>query len=107
MKLTDLEPEFLRIKSETAIDTKIESLDDAQGVMFLCPVCFQANGGNVGTHSVMCWFRDREVPDSQTPGPGRWTPSGTGFEDLSLTPSVLLPTAECAWHGWVTNGEVL
>lgn len=89
----------------------VAALDQAQGVEFLCPLCFTANGGAVGTHAVVCWSRSRGVPETATPGPGRWRLVGTSFEDLSLmeepnqSRSVLL-LGGCAWHGFVTGGDV-
>lgn len=111
MKLTGLEPELLRYapRDGHVYHEQAPTIADAQGVLFLCPVCFQANGGPVGTHAVLCWFRGRGVPDDATPGPGRWEVSGTGFADLTLSPSVNLdvPGATgCRWHGWIQNGEV-
>jgi len=78
---------------------------NAQGVMFLCPVCFVKNGGPVGTESVLCYFRGRGVPDDAVPGPGRWEAHGTGFDDLSLSPSVNVDNGH--WHGFVTNGAIV
>lgn len=115
MRLRDLEPELLRIESKT-VRRYVDSLADAQGVLFLCPKCYVANGGAVGTHSVMCWFDGREVPDDEVPGPGRWTPQGTGLDDLTLqgryvaagqygARSVQLNGGCCA-HFHITNGEV-
>lgn len=86
-----------------------DTLDQADGVWFLCPKCYSENGGVVGTHAVLCWFVGR-VPDDVDPKPGRWTPAGTGLSDLTFvpspgrSPSVLL-TAGCGWHGFVTNGD--
>lgn len=131
MKLTDLEPEFLRWEKrfegsphikpaggefgtpyEHVVHVHVATLAEAMGVQFLCPKCFQANGGNQGTHLVICWSRSRGAPEEATPGPGRWTLDGTGFHDLTLNGdppgnarSVLL-TSGCGWHGFVTNGEV-
>lgn len=109
MKLTDLHPKFLIL---TAPD-RWEYTDDiarAQGVSFLCPKCFAANGGAAGTHSVVCWSRSRGVPDEQQPGPGRWALVGTGYSDFSLEadpPSSArsVQLSGCDWHGFVTNGE--
>ena len=90
----------------------VATLAEAQGVQFLCPICFVANGGAVGTHSVLCWSRSRGAPDDASPGPGRWTLDGTGFEDLTLNgdpPGTARSVAlggGCDWHGFVTNGEV-
>ena len=124
MRLTELEPEwvnvsdhghmrFLDSNSHQLVHYGVEELHEgehsetqaqAQGVMFLCPVCFQRNGGAVGTEHVLLWFRDRGVPDAETPGPGRWLATGTGFEDLTLAPSVNVDHEH--WHGFITNGEV-
>lgn len=139
LKLADLEPRFIRYEERldtwTVVDRQplpgellehvphhqvtgmraflpyVETLDAAQGIEFLCPKCFLANGGAVGTHAVICWSRSRGVPDRASPGPGRWLLRGTGFHDLTLdaepgqSRSVLL-LGGCAWHGYVTNGEV-
>lgn len=121
MKLTDLEAAFVdyseRTESDPAIDggrprlarivTPKPSMLAARGVWFLCPACFQKNGGAVGTHLVEATFRGRNVPDhmgsqSKNGGPSRWDVSGTGLDDLTLQPSI-----DCGcWHGYVTNGEV-
>ena len=87
----------------------IDALAEADGVWFLCPKCFAANGGPVGTHAVICWFVGR-VPDDVDPKPGRWTPTGTGLSDLTFVPSAgrshsVLLTAGCAWHGFLVKGE--
>lgn len=116
MKLTELEPRFVTriIRNEEVLTTRGKQMRDveyighpttlaeAQGVQFLCPACFAKNGGAVGTHMVLCWFKDRGIPDSAVPGPGRWKVSGTGFDDLTLTPSVDLGAGD--WHGFITNG---
>lgn len=138
MRLVDLEPQFLRYEERldtwTAVDRQplpgeslssiphhqvtgmraywpyAQGIDDAQGIEFLCPKCFQANGGTGGTHAVVCWSRSRGVPDAAQPGPGRWQLVGTGYHDLTLeaepgqSRSVAL-IGGCTWHGFVTNGE--
>jgi hypothetical protein len=111
MRLLDLEPQFYRHAYQTNPDGKqqellhkVDTVAEAQGVMFACPKCFAANGGLVGTHYVLCWFRDRGVPDEMKPNPGRWAVSGSGYHDLTLSPSILLHS-DCGWHGWVTNGQ--
>lgn len=122
-RLAQLEAQFLRYSKErsdphinggaereTDVWHHVPTLAEADGIMFLCPKCFAANSGPIGTHAVVCWFRGK-VPDSAEPGPGRWTPQGTGYEDLTFTPgeppvaiSVLL-TGGCGWHGFVKNGS--
>jgi hypothetical protein len=118
MRLTELEPRFVRYekRADGVYHVETTNIRKAQGVQFLCPKCFTENAGPVGTHLVLCWSRSRGVPDDATPGPGRWTLEGTGFDDLTLNGdskegpgkgarSVLL-TSGCGWHGFITNGEV-
>jgi len=101
MKLTLLEPILLRVDGDGVYDV-VETLPDAQGMMFLCPKCFAANGGPVRTHSVLVWFDGRGVLASMTPAP-RWQVDGKTIDELSLAPSVHI-TGGCGWHGWVKNG---
>jgi hypothetical protein len=77
----------------------------AQGVLLLCPLCFERNGGEVGTHTVLIWFADRGIEDHWRPLP-RWRVSGTGFEDLTLSPSIAIGQP-CGWHGFVQGGIIL
>lgn len=109
VRLIDLEPEWVRDGDAPGTRQRDASLtiDTSQGVMFLCPKCFEKNGGPVGTHSVLTWFRGRGVEPERRPGPGRWTVTGTGFEDLTLQPSVDLTAGgrhPDEWHGWISNG---
>jgi hypothetical protein len=126
VKLIELNPQFLQFREERVDPTqfvdgvlhpsgirttfpRVDDIHQAHGIRFLCPKCYGANGGAAGTHSVICWFEGR-VPDHAQPGPGRWNPTGTGFEDLSFVPgkkshSVLL-IGGCAWHGFLKNGDV-
>jgi hypothetical protein len=95
---------------ETEFIVTVESFGEAQGVWFLCPKCFAHNGGAKGTHCVWVSFAGRGVPDesgshNNEGKPSRWTATGTGLHDLTTTPSILL-TGGCAWHGWITNGDV-
>lgn len=125
MRLTELRPRFIKyqvrdVDPNVFVDgirhpdgkeityPFVESLAEADGIEFLCPKCFAANGGEVGTHAVICWFEGK-VADDVEPKPGRWNPTGTGFSDLSFVPgkksnSVLL-IGGCAWHGFITNGD--
>ncbi len=55
---------------------------------------------------------DKDKPDDLDPK-GRWTPSGTGLDDLTFVPgnparavSVLLTNPDgCGWHGYIRDGE--
>jgi len=116
MKLRQLEARFVKLVLEPPQEYwpqgrpthhYVDSLAEADGVFFLCPLCFAKNGGAVGTHMVGCWFKGK-VPDWIEPGPGRWNPSGSSLDDLTFVGpeavSVLL-RAGCQWHGFVRNGD--
>ena len=89
----------------------VGTLPESQGVEFLCPKCFAANGNSdVGTHWVGVTFRDRGATDEQgshgTDGtPTRWAVSGNDLQDLVITPSIAL-LGGCAWHGFVGSSGV-
>jgi hypothetical protein len=104
--MRDLEAELLWQESKAGHRTDAPSLAKATGVMFLCPKCYQSNGGAVGTHRVICWFTG--VSLDIDPRPGRWNPGGTGVDDLTFvgpgSASVLL-TSGCRWHGFVRDGK--
>lgn len=109
LTLRQLEGELIKVTTDGYKSATGLSLAEADGVFFLCPKCFAANGNsNVGTHGCICWFKGR-VPDSQIPGPGRWNPQGTSIDDLSLVPpgmcSVQL-NGGCNAHFNVTNGQI-
>lgn len=111
MRLRELEPEFLKITGEDTFrhykeDGSLYSLSEADGVLFLCPVCFKTNSGPIGTHSVICW--QPHVPQNIGPVPGRWSFSGTGLNDLTLTAgsSSILLMGGCNAHFFITNGEI-
>ena len=124
MKLLELEPQFRRreirpccvgapgcnvVSEHTQHEwhVAVDGIAEADGIDFLCPKCFAANGGNVGTHHVICW-RPR-VPADVCPKPGRWEFGGTGYGDLTLTAgsSSILLMGGCCAHFWITNGEIV
>lgn len=94
-------------------------IDGAQGLQLWCPCGygkpeFPLDGGR--PHAVMVPFRNpRNAPElppehgphskndpSQHP---RWEMSGSGLEDLTISPSIDVGTPSC-WHGFIRNGEV-
>ena len=115
MRITDLSPQFLAhpvIENGRVCWPHVSRIEEAAGVMFLCPKCFDANGGPVGTESVICWS-PKVSPESYHPSPGRWVMEGTGYADLTLkeapgkSPSVLLTTeGGCKAHFFVRGGEI-
>lgn len=110
MRLRDLDARFLK-RVDNEHFNHVDSLAEADGICFLCPLCFSKNNGPVGTHSVICWFVGH-VPDDLDPKPGRWTPAGSGIDDLTFVPgnppravSVLLTGNGCGWHGFIRGGD--
>lgn len=106
MRLVDLEPMFLKIIDDKTF-RMIDSIADADGVQFLCPACFRKNGGNRGTHSIICW--KPHVPQTFYPVPGRWNMQGTAYADLTLfagSSSIHLTGPGCGAHFHITNGQI-
>jgi len=99
--LRDLEAVFMRVESP-GHHREVDSMAEAHGVRFLCPQCHQSNGGPVGTHSIIVWFRGRGAPDDEWPA-ARWQASGASLGDLTLSPSIHVVGD---WHGWIRNGKV-
>lgn len=105
MRLSELEAQFLK-RDDSRHFRFVATLAEADGVEFLCPKCFQANGGPIGTHAVICWAPS--VPQDTSPTPGRWEMRGTCVDDLTLvagSSSVLLKGG-CAAHFFVRNGAI-
>lgn len=88
---------------------RVQTLEEAHGIWFMCPLCYAKNGGRVGTHYCRIFFEGRDVPDTEglnaAGQPVRWRVSGSGLHDLSTQPSILLEGG-CGWHGYITNGSV-
>lgn len=108
MKFTELDPQFIQLARTSESPEKwsyhyVNILSAADGVIFLCPIHFKKNNGPCGTHSIICWFKGRNIPDELNPGPGRWDVSGD-LVNLTLNPSIDLGNDD--WHGWIKNGEV-
>ena len=109
MKLIDLEPRFMKITDAVPQShLYVDSIGEADGIMFLCPKCFAEKGGRPGVHMVICWGPD--VPQTIEPTPGRWRMEGTGYGDLTLvggSSSILLTSpAGCKAHFFIRNGGI-
>lgn len=89
----------------------VDTLAEAQGILFLCPLCYAKNGGAKGTHLCQVTFSGRGVLDHQgchgtDNKPTRWeVAGGTGLADLVCTPSIQL-IGGCNWHGFVGSSGV-
>ena len=112
-KLAELHPRFYGmpvVEAGSETWAYAETLQAAEGVWFLCPKCFLANGKQrPGVHGVVCW--SPKVPKTFVPGPGRWKLVGTDIHDLSLvasSSSVHLTSEDgCRAHFYVHKGEIL
>ncbi len=125
MRLLDLDAHFLGKYNEVdKSHYQLDSIENAQGVMFQCPKCSigkeksqETKDGKTrrfvkGAHYVICWFANPRnsprVPDDASPGPGRWYFEGDSLDNLTFTGpgacSVLL-TSGCGWHGFIKNGD--
>lgn len=107
MRLSELEPEFLKDSGEGHSRMGV-SKAEADGIMFLCPVCFAKNNGPVGTHSIICW--QPHVDPNRDPKPGRWAFQGTGIGDLTLVAAsssiYLNGGGGCQAHFFIRNGNI-
>jgi hypothetical protein len=104
----DLKPKWLMAPDENGVMKHAATLAEADGVFYLCPKCFRANGGNRGTHGILSW--KPHVPAGITPGPGRWAMPGTDAHDISFvagSSSILLPSpGGCQAHFFIRDGLV-
>lgn len=116
MKLIDLKPCFLRHEFRFTdgvnqnFHRRVKTLQEAQGISFLCPGCLQRHG-NRSMHRIVCWSRTAGASEHVSLGPHRWRLLGTGFRDLTLESEPAKGWAiiaqGCIWHGYVTNGDIL
>lgn len=108
--LSELEAEFLRWDGDPTTHRTDQPRERANGISFLCPLCFQRNNGPVGTHGIICWDPSVPLPPKgPTPAPGRWNLVGRGLDDLTLVAgsSSILLTSGCRWHGWIRDGKAV
>ncbi len=79
----------------------VDTLAEATAIMFLDPAEFVFNKGPVRTPTLYIPFKGKSS-DAVS-----WdVVSGTGYDDLTLTPSILVTAGEHRWHGFITNGEI-
>ncbi len=98
MKLIDLDPRWVSAGGEGISDGKGNPVPrrEGVGVSFNCPC-----GCNLP-----CFIPFANPLDGGPAWEGTaWTRTGETFETLTLRPSILR-VGGCAWHGFITNGEV-
>ena len=105
MKLSELQPKFLVIVRSNVQRLEVDDFDGAQGVMFLCPRCCSGSRPVWIQHSVVCWFSDREVPDTEIPTWYRWPAHGAGYDDLTIDGQIRV-RGGCRWSGWIHGGQL-
>lgn len=110
MRLSELEPQLYRYIGDKTFKP-VTTVVRADCVMFLCPKCFTANNGPVGTHSIRVDFAGKGVPEDVCihNAEGKdvwWNVTGKDVSDITLTPSIQL-IGGCAWHGFVTAGGIV
>lgn len=106
MRLSDLDAQFLK-RNDSHHFQFVTTIAEADGIEFLCPKCFVANNGKIGTHSVICWAPT--VPQDTNPTPGRWELQGTSIDDLTLIAgsSSIQLNGGCNAHFYVRNGAAV
>ncbi len=85
----------------------VDNLNDAHGIRYLCPKCFEENSGSVGTHGIVNF--DPSISQEFRPTPGRWNLIGTGLDDLSLineSSSIAMTGEGCKAHFFVSFGKI-
>lgn len=95
------------------------TIEGAQGLVMYCPCAYRDDNR---AHGLIIPFANprnapacpsgfgpiarKEKPEDPDVHP-RWTMSGEGFDNLTLTPSVDVGgKGSSCWHGFITNGEV-
>lgn len=100
MKLTDLNPWWVGCGGEgVTLHGQPVPRRERIAIEFDCPC---------GTANCLCIIEFANPEDGA--GPSRsdghtWQRTGTTFETLSLTPSILR-RSPCGWHGYLTDGEL-
>ncbi|SRR6266568_1129540 len=118
MRLTEQDAEFVCATSATSLTRLGAQLAGANGVMFQCPKCSVGRERGeeagrryvIGAHYAICFFSNPQnappLPPEWWPKIARWTMTGTSLADLTLRPSILFSPPGCAWHGYITNGDL-
>jgi hypothetical protein len=105
INLSSLEPHLLKYIDENTYEYTF-NINEADGISFLCPECYDKNGGAIGTHTILCWTP--KIPLSVSPSPGRWFIIGTDISNITLeqSSSSIQLNNGCRAHFFVRNGIV-
>jgi Family of unknown function (DUF6527) len=99
------ESDFEEVTGPKSVFTFVATLTEADGVLFICPKC-----AGTDRHRVRIGFRGiaelGSYGHNKKGEPVLWDMSGSGIDDLVLTPSIQLEGG-CNWHGYVRNGDVV
>lgn len=113
--LLELRAEFIAFHRRYGMKV-VKTLDEAQGLIFLCPACFEKNDGARGTHSVICWTKNVTKDLGFNDRHHRYRFEGTGLDDLSLKDDiedqelkdkkldVIDMRPICYWQGFIRKG---
>ena len=106
MRLIDLEPNWVGAGGEGIYDKDKNPVPKRHGVAisFNCP-CGRTDRDNGHSSRVVVMFTNPIDGGEPIRNRTTWQRTGETFEDLTLTPSILR-VGGCAWHGFITNGEV-
>jgi len=117
LRLRELDGQFVGHVTATGMRRQGDTVAGAQGVLFQCPKCAigRARGGRgqhryiIGAHYILVLFGNPSgvapAPADAYPKIARWQMSGVNLDDLTTTPSILLPGPGCGWHGYITKGD--
>ena len=90
----------------------VKALAEADGIWFTNPTWALKNPGQDGCEfgaSIQINFKDRQKMPAEYGSYAYWAVSGSGYEDLTITPSILCRTGigNIDWHGFITRGEII
>lgn len=129
MRIRELDGQFWGQADEKGGSVRQDGIAGAQGVLFQCPTCAvgkergEENGRRFirGAHYIRVPFanpRGARPAPAAAAGKVRWKlVSGTGLDDLTLSPSIncnipwrdpetgVEHPSSCKFHGYVRNGE--
>lgn len=118
MKLSDLDGQLYKRMPDGSL-LPVSAVDTADVLYFQCPKCAagqprgrrdDGRGYVEGVHFISVPFAAHDglpaMPTSPVQGGARWTVTGKTLADVSTQPSIAI-VGGCAWHGYVTNGELV